>query len=147
MSNFFIPFLNPDSGTDANFLPLLLDPGKAPLDTSDKRETLIQLGYRNEQITDELLLYVRNDLLPFETFRIDAINAELTQIDQSIKDAIADSAVVKTCKTELNWAQQVKLLRQCGQELLEELARLYDIPLAHSRFVRPNKKYSTLHYQ
>lgn len=118
------------------FLPDYLTTGEsspaiAPLTA---REALSLLGYSDHQMSVEFIRDIRDEFLPYEATRIANIAAELSGIDASIKEVLADSAVVKTCKTELNWVQQLRLYRGQGHELLKELARLYDVPLAYSKY-------------
>lgn len=133
-----------------NLLPDYLSPQSTTtppngLPTAD--EVLSLLGYRQHQITDSLRREVRTDLLLFEQLRVPQVLAALTDVDAAIKEAIADSGITKTCDSEIDWSKQVMLLRQQGQELLAELARIYDIDIAYSRFVKTQVQHYRIQYQ
>jgi hypothetical protein len=101
---------------------------------SNPLEILSMLGYRKYQITDNLAALVRQDLWPYEVERVADIRTELTDLDAQIKEGLSDSAVTQTCKTSMNWAAHIKMLRQQSHSLLLELARIYDIDLAESKY-------------
>jgi hypothetical protein len=129
-------YLNPQPGAVAPTRPL-----PAP------DELLSLLGYRQYQITDSLRSQVRINLFPFEQQRVGEILTELAATDAAIKEAVADSAITKTCDSEIDWSTQVRLLRQQGHELLLELARIYDVDIAYSRFVKTPVRQYQIQYQ
>lgn len=108
--------------------------GQETVQQTNLYEILDLLGYRKHQITNSLVLAIRQDLWPFELTRVAVIRAELIELDAQIKDALADSAVSKTCNSEMSWATHIKMLRQQAHSLLEELARLYDVQIAVSKY-------------
>lgn len=133
----------------SNLLPDYLNPtpptvGGVALPTVD--EVLHLLGYRQHEMTSSLRGLVRTNLMPFEQQRVIDLLAELAAVDAAIKEAIADSGIVKTCDSEIDWRVQVGMIRQQGQEALEEFSRIYDVKIGYSRFVRAKKQYS-IQYQ
>jgi hypothetical protein len=103
--------------------------------TDNEKEILSLLGYRKAQIVAIVLAAFRQDLLPYELTRVADIRTELTTLDLQIKEGLSDSAVIQTCKTEMNWIAHIQMLRAQGHRLLLELARIYDVEVAFSKYL------------
>ena len=97
-------------------------------------EMLSLLGYQRHQLTNAFYTGIRTDLYDYEIDRVTAIREELAEIDAQIKEALADSAVTQTCKTSMNWGAHVRSLKQQAHSLLLEIGRIYDLPVAYSKY-------------
>lgn len=133
MVNIFPAFINPNA-----------DGVEPPL---NPYEVLSLLGYRKHQITAQVASLVRQDLWPYEVTRVTEIRTRLSELDTQIREAAGDSAITKTCKTEMNWARQIRLLNREGHELLLELARIHDVTLAYSKYASTSSINVTTQYQ
>lgn len=105
------------------------------------------LGYREYQANPAFIASVRTNLGSWEISRADEIRTELSEIDTKIKEILAESAVIKTCKTELNWPAQLRMYKQQGHELLKELARIYDVELVYSKYSSGRRNNYVVQYQ
>lgn len=105
-----------------------------PYTDVERSQILSLLGYRNYQLSDSLLSYMRNDLYPYELERVTEIKQLLSTIDTQITEALADSAITQTCNTQMSWGAHLKMLRQQGHNLLLELARIFDMELICSKY-------------
>lgn len=104
------------------------------------------LGYRKTEIGKNLIIRFRQDLQPAERIRAENIVSQLNDIDGQLLEAVSSSAIVKTCNSELNWTAHIKTLQGQAHYLLEELAVLFDIELARSKY-RKTRSCVSIQYQ
>jgi hypothetical protein len=133
----FLPsFIRPRGKATMSLFPAFINPGggATALPPPPTAEILSLLGYQRHQLTNALITGIRTDLYQFEIDRVAAIREELAEIDAQIKEALADSAVTQTCKTSMNWGAHVRSLKQQAHSLLLEIGRIYDLPVAYSKY-------------
>jgi len=109
-----------------------LFPGHVPLDATflDIAQITHLLGY-----PPDYAIRLNQELHPYEQRRVVVLVEELTAIDAQLKETLTESAITKTCNTELNWSQQLRFLKRQGGELLKELARIYRVRLDYNKYV------------
>lgn len=104
-------------------------------------QILLLLGYTDYQAHDTYIERRAAKTLNSVQFdRVTEILGQLKAIDNAITGALTDSAVGKTCNTEMNWPAHLKMLREQGHSLLQELGRLYDLPVGQSKYATKTTK-------
>ena len=74
--------------------------------------------------------------------RVATLTDELDEIEKLKKDMRQNSMAASTSHTKLNWKLHAQNLNRDGHTLLEELARLVNIPIYWSRY-KPASKHTT----
>ena len=98
----------------------------------DADTILLLLGYHSSSVVRKKV--IGTDLPTVYSTYVAKVMNQLKILDTSIAEALSDSAITQTCKTQMNWPHHIKMLRQQGHSLLLELARIYDVELAHSKY-------------
>ena len=100
----------------------------------DSLQVLRLLGYQASTTSATHTRKVSTALSPDSQSRVVEILSLLVNLDTQILNALEDSAIIQTCKTQMNWPAHIKMLRQQAHSLLHELARIYDIEVANSKY-------------
>lgn len=140
MTSFLPDHFNP---TQQGVAPL------TPLEAVNNALIFSLLGCRPRGVTEQAKVNARQyaDMAAFEKLRVTEILTLLSQHDAAIVSAIAESAIIKTCKTELSWGQQIGLTKQAAHDLLLELSRLFEIDLCCSKYQLQSRSRAAVYYQ
>ena len=113
------------------------------LDEAQREQILLALGYPDKLIEPLYLTRLTLEYTDTSIERIDAIFAELQEIDRQLAEARTSSMAAATGRTKLQWGQHVMHLRGDGHNLLRELAIRADIPLYWSKYAQGLRRHTT----
>jgi hypothetical protein len=107
---------------------------------------LLRLGYTSREIASNNFDWVALVPNTYRTQRANELMVMLDEVDAKIAKSEEDAVIGKTCENEFDWYAHLRYLRRRGQDVLEELSRLLDIGIRHSKYVRKSNR-SFISYQ